>query len=166
LNGWTIHRTGWSRTKPEKLTEIVHELASRLGEAVGNIPHWTNPGANELGLDLLCYRPFPDARVGVPVYLLQCASGANWHEKLHTPQLEIWSKIIQFVATPRKAFAIPFALVDGDFVRKCALVGGLLIDRYRLLAATCVDDNWLSGPLRARLIAWLSPRIDALPLRG
>ena len=132
---WKIHSTGWTRTNTNKLHAVVKDVASRLGETVGNVGRWTSKSANEAGLDVLCHRPFPDGRVGVPVYLLQCASGRNWREKLHTPKLNIWTRIITFAAQPRKAFAMPFALADDEFCRDCALVEGMLLDRYRLLSA-------------------------------
>ena len=166
FTGWTVHKTGWSRSQPNKLGEVVRDVAARLGEKVGDVAYWTNPDANELGLDLLCYRPFPDTRVGIPVYLLQCGSGANWDRKLHTPELSVWSKIVQFVVLPGKAFATPFALLGSDFIRKCALVKGPLLDRYRLLTAARVDRDWVSAVLRERLIAWSEQRIVALPRRS
>ena len=166
FTGWTVHKTGWSRSQHDRLGEVVQDVAARLGEKVGDVAYWTNPDANELGLDLLCYRPFPDARVGIPVYLLQCGSGANWDEKLHTPELSVWSKIVQFVVLPGKAFATPFALLDNDFRQKCVLVNGPLLDRYRLLTAARVDGGWVSAALRERLIAWSEPRIVALLRRS
>ena len=163
LPGWRFHLTGWARTRTNKLGAVVKDIAALLGESIGKIERWTKPTANEAGLDLLCYRPFVDARVGVPVYLLQCASGADWESKLHTPRLEIWRRLVEFAATPRKAFSTPFAFLDTDFVRNCVLVDGLLIDRYRLLSAGRDNLNWITAELRARLVAWLEPRVTQLP---
>lgn len=164
FDGWKFHVTGWSRTRTNKLGKIVGDVAGILGESIGRVERWTKPAANEAGLDLLCYRPFQDGRVGVPVYLLQCASGRDWEGKLHTPRLEIWRKIVEFAALPRKAFATPFSLMDGDFVINCGLVDGLLLDRYRLLSAGAVNGNWLSADVAARIVAWIEPRIAALPM--
>lgn len=160
---WKIHPTGWNKTKTNKLHAVVNDVASRLGETVGSIGQWTSKSANEAGLDVLCHRPFPDGRVGVPVYLLQCASGRNWREKLHTPELGIWTRIITFAAQPRKAFAVPFALADEEFCRNCALVEGMLLDRYRLLSAGRAKSDWVSGDLKKALIKWAKLRVAALP---
>lgn len=160
---WEIYYTGWSRTNTVKLPEVLQEVRDRLGEAPGQIEPWVNSNANEAGLDLLCYRPFLDRRVGIPVYLMQCASGSNWEEKLHTPDLKVWTKVIQFAATPRKAFATPFALMDNDFAKTCNIIDGMLLDRYRLLAACNHRDDWVSPSLRDRIIAWSEPRVAALP---
>jgi len=160
---WQIVMTGWSRARRTQLKDVVRSIANKLGESVGNISRWTSESANDAGLDLICYRPFSDERVGIPVYLLQCASGADWKDKLHTPQLEIWKRLIEFTAEPKKAFATPFALQDDDFIRSCNLVNGMLIDRYRILAAADYKKNWVSSGLRKRLVAWSKCRIARLP---
>jgi hypothetical protein len=163
FQGWRTHLTGWSRTHARKLDAVVEEIASLLGEARGSVKRWASPSANEAGLDLLLYRPFNDARVGIPVYLTQCASGGDWEGKLHTPRLEVWRKIIEFAAIPKKAFATPFSFLDDEFVRNCNLVDGLLLDRYRLLAAGDENPAWIPSDLRDRLIAWCQPRVSSLP---
>ena len=163
LSGWSIHRTGWSRTTPNKLTEVADRVATLLGEATGDLRRWTKQKANEAGLDLLCFRPFPDGRVGVPVYLFQCASGADWKSKLKTPDLRIWKKVITFASDPKRAFSMPFALEDDEFVYHCNIVDGLLMDRHRLLAPGQNKEKWLSNELAERLVKWIEPRVATLP---
>lgn len=163
LSGWEIYLTGWSRTHAQQLSDVVRAVANCLGESIGDIGRWTNAKAKDAGLDLVCYRPFPDRRVGVPVYLFQCASGGNWEDKLHAPDIRIWEKIVTFAASPKKAFALPFALLDEGFPRTCATVNGMLMDRYRLLSPAREGPNWVSGDLRRRLVAWMEPRIVQLP---
>ena len=160
---WKIHPTGWTRTHPKKLHQVVQEVAGHLGEEAGAVSRWTADSANEAGLDVLCHRPFQDNRAGVPVYLLQCASGRNWDQKLKTPDLDIWSKIIIFTTQPQRAFAMPFALAGDDFRKKCAKVAGMLLDRYRLLSAGRSNPDWLSKGLKQDLIRWARPRIKTLP---
>jgi hypothetical protein len=163
FRGWKVHSTGWTRTHAKKLGNVVKTVSSLLGESEGTLERWTKPSANDAGLDLVLYRPFNDSRVGIPVYLFQCASGGDWDGKLHTPRLEIWTRIIDFVAKPKKAFATPFSFLDSEFIRNCNLVDGLLFDRYRLLAAGHENPQWLSHAFRDRLIAWCRPRISSLP---
>ena len=163
FSGWEVYQTGWTRTNQVKLSDVVTEIASRLDEQKGDIEPWANPDGNEAGLDLLCYRPFLDNRGGVPVYLMQCASGKNWIDKLDEPNLNLWRKIILFMAMPRKAFAIPFALIDEEFKEKCNLIDGMLLDRYRLLAAANYNKKWVSDCLKNEIIDWVTPRLQTLP---
>lgn len=162
--GWIVHQTGWRRSHASNIKTIVQEVANRLDEEMGNIDRWTSQDAHEAGLDLLCYRPYDDGRVGVPVFLIQCASGQDWDSKLDTPKLKTWAKIVDFASTPKKAFAMPCTLEDKEFTRKCNDNDGMLMDRYRLLAAGRVRPNWISRQLKADILAWLKPRVKVLPL--
>jgi hypothetical protein len=164
LQGWTIHPTGWTRTRTQRLNRIVADIAQRLGEATGDILRWTNATAKEAGLDLLFYRPFPDGRVGVPVYLCQCASGEGWERKLKAPDLRVWCKIIPFASDPKKAFAMPFTVSDDDFVRHCNSVDGFFLDRQRLLSPGLNNPRWLSLGLADSLNSWTRARVNMLPV--
>lgn len=160
---WIIHSTGWSRSQTVTINDVVEDVATRLSEEIGEVEVWTSEKAKEAGLDLLCYRPYDDDRVGVPVYLLQCASGTDWIDKLHKPDLKIWKRIVRFVAEPRKAFAMPFAVDNQEFIRRCNVVDGPFIDRYRLLAAGRDNPDWVSLDLKESIIRWLEPRVVQLP---
>lgn len=162
---WKFYLTGWSRTRAISINKIVQEIAEQLGESIGNLRRWTDQDQKDAELDMLCYRPFKDGRVGVPVYLMQCASGGNWEGKLHTPRIELWTHIINFASKPKKAFATPFAMTDDVFIRKCMLVDGMLIDRHRILAACGDKKKWLSDKLSKKLIGWTNPRVKTLPRR-
>jgi len=163
--GWKVQQTGWSRTHSLKLAAIVDIVAACLSESKGNIEKWTKKTANEAGLDLVCYHEFADGRGGFPTFLFQCASGADWDEKLHTPDLKIWTRIIEFRALglPRKAFSTPFAFLDDDFRMNANKVDGLLLDRYRLLSAGLRQKNWVSAQLASRIKKWAQPRAAKLP---
>lgn len=93
FNGWEIYQTGWTRTNTSGLVSIVNEVATRLGEELVHPELWDTANAKEMGLDLLCYRRFPDDRLGIPVYLMQCASGADWKPKLRTPDLNCFCQL-------------------------------------------------------------------------
>lgn len=166
LPGWEIYHTGWTRTESVNLDIIVKQVISRLGELEGRMEPWTSVRANDAGLDILCYRPFVDDRVGVPVLMMQCASGVHWEDKLHTPNLRIWTKLVDFACDPKKAFSIPFALTDADFMSNCNKADAIFLDRYRLLSPGRDDPNWLSPELRDRMLAWLEPRVAVLPRLG
>jgi hypothetical protein len=164
MNGWVVHPTGWTRTNAKKLGDIVNNVAAALGETTGQLKRWTKAAANEAGLDIVCYHPYPDSRVGLPAFFFQCASGTDWIDKVKTPDLRVWTKIIQFASDPKKAFAMPFALDEGNFVHYCNIVDGLLLDRHRLLVPGQNNRDWLPDALKGRLTGWLAPRISAMPV--
>jgi len=160
--GWQIFITGWSRERVNRLPTVVREVANRVREPIGNVSRWTRESANEAGLDVLCYYEFQDGKGGSPVYLFQCASGAQWEEKIHTPDIRIWSRVIEFTHTPQKAFVLPFSIPDDEFTRVCNRVNGMLLDRYRLLLPGATNPNWIDADLSLRLVTWLQNRIDNL----
>lgn len=163
FSGWSVHQTGWSASATKSLKSIVTEVAELLGEVTGDVVRWSAKKAKEAGLDLLCYRPFADGRVGLPVMLFQCASGGDWKDKLHAPEMAVWTRIVTFAVAPRKAFAMPFALDVDDFRYHTTLVEGLLLDRDRLLAPGHGAALWVTPELSQRLIDWITPRLDTLP---
>lgn len=159
---WKIFQTGWSRSNTVRLTDIATKVARLLGEQPGDIETWDDPQKKEQGLDLLCYRPFPDKRRGIPVYLMQCASGYNWDTKLYTPDLGKWGDIIHFKNSPAKAFSTPFTVQSTKYKQCLTEVKGLFMERCRLLCAAQYDENWVSRELQDRIIAWAEPRIELL----
>ena len=163
--GWETHHTGWaSGIQTTNFTQIVSDVAGQLGERFVNTPLvQLYESANEKGLDLVCYKPFIDERGGKPIYLMQCASGGDWTNKLQTPNIETWKKLIQFASSPQRAFAMPFALEDDEFYRRCNDVDGMFIDRYRLLSPGADGSDWVSSDLKRDLIKWLTPRLSAIP---
>lgn len=163
FSNWNVNLTGWSKTSPNKLNDIVQKIAGDLGESIGEVKKWTSDSANDEGLDLYMYRPYSDNRIGIPLYLMQCASGSNWKDKRKTPDLDIWNKIITFAAKPNRAFAIPYALLDDEFILHCGKVNGMLIDRYRILSAVLFKKRWVSSQLKSEVVKWCEPRIAKLP---
>ena len=165
FSDWHVKRTGWSHTEPTRLREVVDQIAGYLGESVGDdINKLIDPNDKDAGLDLLCYRPFPDNRTGFPVYLIQCTTAQEWRKKVGEPSVNFWRQLIKFIIPPQKAFAIPFALNDNNFRKRCAEIGGLFLDRYRLLGAARYSKQWESSLLRDQIIEWATPKVDQLLL--
>ncbi len=164
--GWQVYRTGWaSGIQNAAFKKIVSDVAEQLKEPFVNAPILEMyPDANEYGLDIVCHQPFRDGRGGKPVYLLQCASGDDWKDKLQTPDIETWKKFITFSSSPQRAFAMPFTLEDTEFYRSCSEINGMLLDRYRLLSAGASGNNWISSSLKTEIVQWISTRLDALPI--
>ncbi len=164
--GWAVFQTGWaSGIQNPAFKAIVEQVADHLNEPFiveAMVDIYSD--ANEEGLDLVCHLPFADDRGGKPVYLVQCASGANWKAKQKSPDLDVWKRLITFSADPVRAFTIPFSLDELDFLKTCIRVNGMVLDRYRLLSPGQANANWVSPGLDQEMIAWLTPRVSTLPL--
>ena len=163
--GWSVFRTGWSRNQPRSLSLLVGEIATRLNEVQGVVNRWSKPQAKEAGLDLLLWKDFEDPRGTYPVYLFQCASGMDWEDKLTSPDLNLWTRLIDFRARglPRKAFALPIVHSADAYTRNANAVDGLVFDRLRIMSASRADPSWASRDLIRQMRAWGNPRTRALP---
>lgn len=165
LGGWDIYSTGWSSAHAAGLQTIVDNVRARLGEEAGKLGKFPKfKVAKDAGLDVVVSRPFSDNRVGFPLYLVQCASGAKWEGKRNQPNTNVWKTFIDFAVIPKKALAIPFALPEDEFWWSCRHMDGMLIDRMRLLSGGRREPNWVSDGVKRRLIDWMMPRVKVLPL--
>jgi hypothetical protein len=153
--GWQVYRSGWaSGINNPPFSQVVDRVAAELDEKNVNtamVDQYAE--SNELGLDLVCHRPFrDDRRGGRPVFLAQCASGmaknATEAAKAKTPDLEIWCKLISFSANPKRAYFSPHSYGDLKFFKLCNRVDGLVIDRYRLLSAGHQRARWIPRDVR------------------
>lgn len=162
--GWSVHHTGWTRTKAEKIKEVVRGVASFLGNAAREdaITAWDLDEANEAGLDMVLMRPFSDTAGFTPLYFMQCASGGNWVPKTSDPDIKIWGKLIDFTYAPQKAFASPLSLQDGKSKYNFLKIDGVMLDRYRILSGYKTGKPWTSPTLQKDLVAWLKPRVKKL----
>ncbi len=154
--------TGWSRDNTKCFREHVVEICNQLNFGGGNIDKWDGANKKEYGLDILAYYDFEDNRTGTPYYMFQCASGHNWKAKLKTPDLEIWGEVLNPSVHPCRGFAIPFCLGAAEFDRSCTKVGGIMLDRSRILGASNTQKNWLNDKLKEKLTNWCTPRVDWL----
>jgi hypothetical protein len=164
---WEVAVVGWSKDSAETAFETkVSDLASALGSAplLAGIAKWTPESTKDAGLDLVAWKGFPDGHEGRPICLVQCASGEDWPNKLHTPNLATWNKLIDFATKPRSGLAMPFAPDVAEFRLKAnheTLM--LLLDRHRLLHPARGGMKFPSKVLGEELIPWVTKRADALP---
>ena len=162
--GWRVLRTGWeSGINTAAFQTIVSQVAAMLNEEMGAeevIEDFER--ANEEGLDLAGHHPFPDGRRGVPAYLVQCASGANWKQKVTTPNLDLWRDFIAFSAIPNRCFCFPVALSEADLRVYCRRSKGLFMDRYRLLHRGGGLTSNLTKSLGNDILTWCQPRVAAI----
>ena len=163
LPGWKTQRTGWAPDNAKKIKQVVSEVSKILREPERPLNPWIALEANEAGLDIVCYRPFDDARPGLPTIFVQCASGKHHEHKLGTPDRKEWGKVIDFTAVfPQRSFVTPYVFTDSEFKRVANKVDGLLIDRVRLLSAGSDGGEWLAAGLKKDLCDWVGPRIAKL----
>ena len=166
FTGWKTHSTGWSKVAANSIRDKVEALAAHLGEPSrpGAIESWTDAFAKDGGLDVVCHFPFEDGWPGRPLLYVQCASGENWKEKRPTPNLALWTKLLDLATAPTRGIAIPFVLLADDF-RKAANCDflSLLLDRHRLSAPSpTAEKGWLSNELAKDLNKWTKGRLPAL----
>lgn len=162
--GWTVHPTGWQAGMEalafDALVEGVQQFLyepTRAPAAAGMLT-----AANDAGLDLVCLWSFNDQRPASPAMMVQCASGANWRDKLHTPSPDLWRQLINFIVVPTKAIAIPFLLDHSAFHESAMRLTGVLLDRLRLFRDLGAPDTWLKDTTKQELVAWLPGKVSAL----
>ena len=166
LPGWNIRRVGWAPDNAVRLRDALTDIIESLNEVENAEAHThVTAHAKELGLDILAVYSFGDNHASKPFIMIQCASGKDWMDKRHTPDLKLWSKIINFNSAPLKGFAIPYSFTDAiDFRKEATSVDGVFLDRYRLLNPTAgATPVWTLESLNDDLLNWVSPRATALP---
>jgi hypothetical protein len=162
-HGWEVKRIGWAPDRTVTFADAVSDVAEFMHETdrINDKLIELYKEKKEMGLDLVCCRRFCDLRPGIPYFLIQCASGADWPDKTHTPDLELWREVIPFAAAPRRGFAIPFGFGDEtDFYKGAKRTHGVLLDRYRIMSVGKAEAEWVPSGLREKLLQWLEPRID------
>ncbi len=166
FKGWKVLPIGWSSTTTASLPELVTFISSALSCAgAADVYEWASRFSKDAGLDIICYRSFDDGRQPVPVYFIQCASGADWTSKLTEPPVDNWRMLLQYAHSPTRALAIPYNVSEREMRIRCTEINGPLFDRDRLLSIIPDDNSWLSPELRDDLITWLQTRIESLPRR-
>jgi len=75
---------------------------------------------------------FADGRGCYVHFMGQCATGADWREKLTELNPLKWKDHINWAVPPVRFFATPFVLLHEEFRRR-SLDGGLILDRPRLM---------------------------------
>ena len=163
--GWHVHGVGWSKTAANSISDKVNAAARFIGvDALqGATEKWTAPKAKDAGLDVICQYVFKDGWSGKPVILTQCASGENWEEKLHTPDINTWRKLVDFCTAPHRGLSMPFVVRPDRFKRAAVRdLVTLLLDRNRLAVPDKVPADWIPDELSVSLQDWLEVRVKIL----
>ncbi len=165
LPGWQVRRFGWPPRNGISFSSNLIALRNFLN--TGTLQINTNdsipPHAKDAGLDIVCCRNFSDSKEAFPVILLQCASGKNWSEKIHTPSSALWKQLLNLAVEPSTGIVVPF-IIDEDKMRQTSLEGQTVIfDRLRILSSVAEMKFELPNKLAKRLVQWMEPKIENLP---
>ena len=164
LPGWAAYRAGWNPAGAKNLHVILEDLCDRLYVAgARDADDWIAAGAKDGGLDIVCYRRFPDEREALPVFFLQCASGKKWRTKIDTPDGKYWQKLLNSAVEPATGIVVPFVVEDKE-LRMAGLKGQVVVfDRLRMVSVACAATVALEDRLLEELFDWMEPRVRALP---
>ncbi|MDF0596313.1 hypothetical protein [Psychromarinibacter halotolerans] len=165
LPGWKTYRAGWTPEDAKNIPGIVDALCELLfTSGAADLNEWIAPQGNDGGLDLVCYKTFGDEREGMPVFFLQCASGKNWRDKIHTPNGRTWQKYLNAAVMPSTGIIAPFVIESAELKRASLEGQAIVFDRLRLLSAKRENPIELPDELANDLKAWMQVRVDALPI--
>lgn len=156
--GLRIDVTPQSRSLFERcVAELVGGLTSQTGLAIGSprqtpIPADLNLAIREyasashedgigrpfpatdkdLDVDVVAWCGFKDGRGGYLHLVGQCATGADWKDKLTELNPHKWSDHFKWAVPPARFFASPLVFRKEE-MRRLSMDGGLILDRPRLL---------------------------------
>jgi hypothetical protein len=164
--GLLTHSTAWSHVASNSVIDKVEAVAKHVGEPhrAAAVDQWTEAKAKDAGLDVICHLPFVDGWSGRPLLFVQCASGENWKDKRHTPNIQQWMKLLELATEPRRGISHPFVELRDDFRRSANFDYLMLVlDRNRLSRPAKVKKaKWTSNTLSKDMNAWTRSRLPAL----
>jgi hypothetical protein len=104
-----------------------------------------------------------DRRPGTAHFLVQCAAGQNWSEKISTPSLSRWRDWVSWRGPIYKALAVPFLFTDDRALHDASQEGDwtLILDRSRLLYGIGQAGGSPSS-LASDLLTWCRPMVAEL----
>jgi hypothetical protein len=158
---------GWTKLNADlgKIQSRVEELCSQtnLGWKARN-PVNVSVENNDVGVDILVWRQFPDSRPNTMVMVGQCASGHDWRGKLATSATRLLEDCLSETRDGPwvNVFATPFHIPDRIWRESARAHDGVLFDRMRLVWATGAADiraygrlvgkesrDWVTGTLKS-----------------
>lgn len=140
-HGVEVYQFGFPRRRNLRgFRPAINELCARLGEGGSARDRPNSRDQKDVKLDLVVWRPFPDARTGKVVAFGQCAAGNDWDEKLSEMQprtfMSSWMTD-QLGLEPARLFFCPFR-VERRRWDTTVYASGVLFDRCRI-ALNCTD---------------------------
>lgn len=141
------------RTAPKGFASAVNSLCDHLNEGGGNKQRPRTKDQKDAKLDVVAWRAFADRRIGKLIAFGQCATGANWPDKIHELGAPAgWCKLWMseaFSVDPLKMFFVPYRVPSDRWLETC-VGGGILFDRCRIVQ----HSSLVADALRHRIAAW------------
>jgi hypothetical protein len=133
ITGHAAIRIGHPRKAPvpQSLREAIERYCVDSREQEGKFKP-PEAADKDLGMDVANWWPFKDGRGGYVHLIGQCATGADWDEKLPELAPRLWEEHIHWAVPPVRFFATPMVVSHEDF-RRSSILGGLMLDRPRLI---------------------------------
>ena len=156
-------RTGWPPldgvyhpVRPKKTYRALRLLAGEwMWGPKGGLPDDPDPQhVKELGVDVLAWKKFPDARCGKLWIAAQCACGkSDWTNKLSELNFD---RLFGWFADcppvwPTRCFAVPFHLPNTVEFQQICRQAGLVLDRSRVTALAEAMEGDFPADLRDQL---------------
>ena len=145
LGGCAIRFGAPRDTMPRAFREAVSKLAELTATKLLN--GWATYSTDQdLGLDVVGWKPFPDEFNNRLQIYVQCATGEGWlEEKKGEPDVETWNGILLRGVPPVRDLAIPYVVDDSDKWQR-DIGNRLLLDRLRI-ACTLHGTQLQDGPV-------------------
>jgi hypothetical protein len=136
--------------RPSDFPGAIRWLADRMGVPVGSA--YRPPRRQDGGVDVVGWRPFPDAQPGFPICLAQCTLERDFVHKSTDIDLRVWSGWLGFDIDPTCALAIPYTVEKAEDWREMAS-RVIVLDRLRLAGLLVGQGpppglrDWITGQL-------------------
>lgn len=133
------------RSTPRGFRDALNEMCRQMGEGQGcRVDRPNLADQKDAKLDLTVWRPFRDNRPGKLIGFGQCATGADWPDKLTHLQPEHFCRqwmIDTPAVSPLRLFFAPFRIEHRRW-RDVTGLGGVIFDRCRIaLCARGIDGD-------------------------
>lgn len=156
-DGSSAVRFGWpsDEGRPQNFHSAIEWLAQKMGISAGSA--FRPPLRKDGGVDVVAWRPFPDAKSGFPVVLVQCTLQSDFVPKARDIDVRNWSGWLTLDIDPLTVLAIPGTIAKREDWDEIAL-RSLILDRVRiagLLTPVSIDDAFDFGVVALHMLPQL-----------
>ena len=145
---------------PKGFRDAVDDLCLRIGEGSRCKPGGNLSDQQDGKLDIVVVRRFPDGRAGQMMGFGQCATGADWRDKLSEldPRgfCSLWM-MEQPAVLPIRMFFVPHTIEDRRWMHANTL-GGIVFDRCRMAYHSTYPGD---EALQRKILDWSTAVVDA-----